>query len=303
MPKCIKLNGLVSLAAILLVGCFALVACHKEQEAVVPMSIRLVSIPQDLVALDDPSPVEVKLSVPAIMTKRLNLIELDHVIDLSSARAGIFHVKLTKEMVAHKAPLGFSVVSITPDSFAIKLDNRIEKLVPVIPDFVNEPAPGFAVSRLTSSPSIVRLAGAASILEVISAIRTTPVDLAGLVESTRRRTALNWANYTHVEALNGNLVDVNVVIEEKQGERWVDAEVEGRGTSHKFAVSPQRLKLQLQGPVNTLKTFLRANPVRVYVDLSGLAIGTYVRPALIEPPLDTIVLAAKPEVFAVRIFD
>jgi hypothetical protein len=43
--------------------------------------------------------------------------------------------------------------------------------------------------------------------------------------------------------------------------------------------------------------------MQVHVDLKGLKPGTYVRHAVIEPPLDTTLVEAKPEIFTVKVYE
>ena len=59
----------------------------------------------------------------------------------------------------------------------------------------------------------------------------------------------------------------------------------------------------IRGPVNTIKRLAQGNGIRVYVDLKGLKPGMYIHPAVIDPPLNTTLLEAKPEVFTVQLFE
>jgi NADH dehydrogenase FAD-containing subunit len=53
--------------------------------------------------------------------------------------------------------------------------------------------------------------------------------------------------------------------------------------------------------MQTLETLTQDNGVEVYVELEDLVPGTYVRRAVIKPPLNTTLVEAKPKVFTVKV--
>ncbi|RLI68012.1 MAG: hypothetical protein DRP02_13450 [Candidatus Gerdarchaeota archaeon] len=167
---------------------------------------------------------------------------------------------------------------------------------------VNEPAPGYIVSSVTASPSTIRLMGAASILDTISAVRTTPVDLVGLTEPSKRSVALNLNDSPDVQPVKEGLVEINIEIEEKIIEQMIQSQVLGTGTNYKYEIRPEKIELLLKGPEKTLKKLMQDDGIDVRVDLEGLKPGIYLRHAIIEPPLDITLLEAKPETFMIEIF-
>ena len=183
------------------------------------------------------------------------------------------------------------------------IDNRMEKTVPVVPDLNEDPAPGYIISRVVADPSLVQLSGPMSVLEAISAVRTTPIKVGGLTETTKKEVALNLNHDPHVQAIGENLVDVEIVVEQKIVEKRLNLPVHAVAGSLRYVITPDRIELLLRGPVNTLKKLSEDNGVQVHVDLAGLKPGTYVRPATIEPPLDTTLVEAKPEVFTVEVLE
>ena len=140
-------------------------------------------------------------------------------------------------------------------------------------------------------------------LEKITEIRTTPIDLTGLMETIQKRVALNLDNSPHVRPVGESLIEITIEIEEKVVEVSILAPVEGTGTNSRYEITPDRITLVLRGPENTLKTLVQGNNIRVHIDLQGLEPGTHLRRAVIEPPLNTSLLDAKPERFTVQIHE
>jgi YbbR domain-containing protein len=273
----------------------------RSAETTLPLFVEFVSIPEGLVVIGRIPAMEAQIRGPSGILKSLKETTLSHGIALASAEPGRLHVKIAPETV--KAPQGTSVLEVHPSSFFVRIDKRVEKSLPVAPHLKNKPVTGHVVSTVTPSPSKIRLSGPASVLEKITEIRTTPIDLAGMMETTQKRVALNLDHSPHVRPVGESLIEITIEVEEKIVETSLLARVEGTGTDRKFEIKPDRIALVLRGPENTLKTLVQGNGLRVHVDLHGLDPGIHLRRAVIEPPLNTSLLDAKPERFTVEIYE
>lgn len=272
----------------------------RSAEMTVPLVINFTSLPEHLVVVGRIPVVEVRLKGPVALIKGLEVASLNHQIPLPSVKPGRLHVKIPPDTV--HAPQGTSVRDVSPASFFVRIDTCVEKLVPVLPDLNHEAVTGFEVSTVTVSPPRIRLTGPHSVLEKITAVRTTPIDLTGLTETMRKKVALNLNHSPNVRPVDETLIEVTVQVKEKIVEVSLSVHVAAIGTDLKYAISPERIKILLRGPQNTLKTLSAEKNIRVYVDLEGLKPGTYSRHAVIEPPLDTSLVEAEPEIFVVKIF-
>jgi YbbR domain-containing protein len=224
---------------------------------------------------------------------------LSYDVDLSAATPGPLVVKMSPDEI--EVPRRVSVVRIEPSSFTVTIDNRMGKIMPVVPDLNGDPAPGYVISRVVAVPSIVALSGPMSVLEAMTAVRTTPIDVGGLTETTRKEVALHLNRDPHVQAFGESPVEVEIVVEYKIVEKRLTLPVHAMPGNLKYVITPDSIELLLRGPENTLKKLSQDNGVQVHVDIADLKPGTYVRPATIEPPLDTTLVEAKPEVFTVEI--
>ena len=271
----------------------------KNAETTLPFFVEFVNVPEGLVIIDRVPVMEARIKGPNGILSTLKETTLNHGFPLSSAEPGRLHVKLSPENV--DAPKGTSVLEINPSSFFVRIDKRAEKLVPVVPHLENDPVIGHVVSTVTPDPSMVRLSGPASVLEKIMEIKTTPINLSGLMETAQKTVALHLDNSLHVRPLGDGLIEITIEVEEKIIETSVLAPVSGTGTNHRYGITPDRITLVLRGPENTLKTLAKGNNMRVHINLEGLEPGIHVRRAIIEPPLNTSVVEAKPERFTVQL--
>ena len=291
--------AIVLTVLLLLVG--ALLFFGRGEEITLALPVRFTGIPHELLVAADVPVLEARLSGRSRLLKGLKDMELTHEIDLTSAKPGTLLIEVSPETI--KVPRGVSVLEVHPASFTISIDKRKEKLVPVEPDLRNDPAAGYIVSKVVASPSTIKLTGPAGVLEKISALRTTPIDLAGLTEPTKKKVALNLNRNPYVHPVGDRLVEVEIVVEEKIAERWMDIRVQVTSTKYTYEITPEWIKLLIRGPVNTIKRLAQGHGIRVYVDLKGLKPGMYIHPAVIDPPLNTTLLEAKPEVFTVQLFE
>lgn len=289
---------IVTTLVLLLAG--SLLFYADQDEVTVAIPVRLSHVPEDLiVARDTPIVLEVRLKGPSRVVRGVEAPGLCCEVDLSPAEPGPLFVKISPEMI--RVPPQVSILETDPASFTITIDQRMDKVVPVVPDLNKDPAPGYLIPRVVATPSTVQLTGPMSVLEKMSAVRTTPVDVGGLTETVKKKVALNLNHDPHVRAVGEGLVEIEIVVEQKTAEKWLDMAVRPSGGKHQCVITPDRIAVLLKGPVYTLEKVGGGNCVDVYVDLADLKPGTYVRRAVIKPPLDTTVLKAKPEVFTVKV--
>jgi len=266
---------LLIIAALFLLLGVGLFFYENQDEVTLAIPVKLEHIPHDLIALrNTPIVLEARLKGPSRILKALANSQVYYGIDLSEAKPGPLFINLSPEMV--KAPPRVSALEIDPGSLSLTIDTRIEKSVPVVPDLNKDPAPGYIISRVVASPSTVRLTGPMRVLEKISAVRTTPE----------------------------HLVEVEIAVEQKIVEKWLDIAVQATGGNYyRYVITPDRVEVLLRGPMNTLKNLARDNGIQACVNLDGLGPGTYMRRAAIKPPLNTALLEARPEVFTVKVLE
>ena len=273
----------------------------RDREIILAIPVSFTDIPQELLIAGDPPVLEVRLRGPSRILKSLKDSQPCHLIDMAAAKPGQLFIKTLPETI--NVPQRVSVLKVHPASFTISIDKRMEKLVPVEPELNNDPAPGYVVSKVVTTPLAIRLTGPASVLEDITRVRTTPIDLAGLTESAKKKAALNLNHNPYVQSADDSLVEVEIAIKEKIIEEWMNIRVRAKGARYRYEITPGRIKLLLSGPVNTMKKLAQGDGIKVYVDLKGLKPGTCLRPAVIRPPLNTTLVRAEPEVFSVEVFE
>ena len=292
--------GLLILVALALFLGASLLFCVEKDEITLAIPVAFEHIHHDLIAVHNTPVLEARLRGPSRALKALKDRQLSYDIDLSAAKPGPLFIKISPDRI--KVPRRVSVVEIDPASFTITIDKRVDKILPIVADLHKDPAPAYVISRVVTIPSMIQLSGPVSVLDKISAVRTTPVDVGGLTETMKKKVALNLNHNPHVQTIGNSLVEVEIVVEEKIVEKWLNIAIQTTGSHYRYVITPDHIEILLRGPVNTLKELAQDNGIPVYVDLEGLKPGTYVRRAIIKPPLNTALVESKPEVFTVKVF-
>ena len=135
--------------------------------------------------------------------------ELHAVLDLTHVKTigKDMSVQLDRQMIKH--PLRVRVVGVMPAQVTVRIDQMIEKELPVQPQVTGEPMTGFGVERVLIRPQSVRMKGLKSQLEKLSGIETLPVDLTG-----RRASFREWVELAPLDPNAG-----------PKDRRWVEVDV------------------------------------------------------------------------------
>ena len=290
---------LIIFTAIIILLCLGLLFYEKKDQITMAVTVKLDHIPHELIVVRETPVLEARLEGPQRILQDLKNTQLFYKIDLSSVKPGPLPIKTSPDMI--EVPWRVSVLEIDPATFTITIEKQTEKIVPIVADLNKDPAPGYIISRVVPTPSTVRITGPMSVLDKISVVHTTPVDVEGLTDTIKKKVALNLTHNPHVQAIGVNLVELEIEVEEKMVEKWLDMAIQVKGGNYRYVIKPDRIEILLKGPMNTIKKLTQDDGVQVYVDLKGLKPGTYVRPAVIEPPLNTTLVEAKPEKFTVKL--
>ncbi|HSJ52841.1 MAG TPA: CdaR family protein, partial [Anaerolineae bacterium] len=231
------------------------------------------------------SPPSVRVFGPLPALQRVSTIT--GTIDITGAREDV-----TQRVAV--APRGASGEGITglewePDIVQVSLDiqRRVgyKPEVEVVPDLRGEPAAGYRRGSVSVLPSKVTLAGPTSVLDSLpSFVKTLPVTITNASDDLTMRVPLTVPN--SVVVVETNFVTVNIGILPILSSRSLTGTVELQGlrSGYQATVSPMMVEVVLEGP-ETLLNALTPEDLRIYVNLSGLTVGTYrIDPVVLAPP-------------------
>lgn len=173
--------GLKFLSTCIAALLWLVVAGERVVERVMRAPVEMQNLPEGLELVGNPpDTVEVRLRGPSGALSRMAAGDMSAVIDLGTARPGrrLFHITQSSVHV----PYGMEVVQVGPSTLTMEFEMSGVRLVPVEPDVEGRPADGYEVTRVTSDPETVEVAGPESALKRLRAAMTEPVS----VENQRR---------------------------------------------------------------------------------------------------------------------
>jgi hypothetical protein len=184
---------------------------ERTSERSYHMPLSIVNIPaRSLVASALPASVDVRLRGPFTALRQLEPDKLEAVLDLKSAEPGEVVYRFTPDDV--NVPPEVEVISISPPEVRFLLDSLQERILPVVPTLVGQPAPGMRVAEARAEPGQARVAGPAGALARMSSVPTAAVSVEGRGTGFSSPASLELAG-TGLRLRQNPVVVVNVRIE------------------------------------------------------------------------------------------
>ena len=105
------------------------------------------------------------------------------VLDLATARPGrrLFHI--TQNQVS--VPYGLEIVQVGPSTLTMEFEVSGIRKVPVEPDIDGRPASGYEITKVTSDPEMVEVAGPETALKRLQSAITEPVSVTDQTRTVR----------------------------------------------------------------------------------------------------------------------
>lgn len=182
---------------------------------------------------------------------------------------------------------GLEVVSISPQTVPVRLDERVEVDLPVVINTRGEPAQGYELLSQTVVPETIRVSAPGSYFPDFQSVETETIDLSGLVRSTERRVSLNIQR-PHVHYSRDIPIVVRLEVGTVESSRTlVDLPIHPTGTETEgCSVEPDRFRISVSGPQSLVDSMDSSN-IYGTIDCDAWSEegpGTY----LVEPALQNV---------------
>lgn len=279
----------------------ALVAqASAKEEAHIKIPVVPLNIKQGMISTGETlQHIEIHVLGPSALLESLSSLKLTYDLDLTDVDIGHHVIPVDKDCV--KLPQGLSIAAINPPQIHVRLDEEIEKELPLKIYFKGKPAPGYAVAKTMVIPDRVLLKGPKQLIDDIQYISTFPIDVTGVSESFKKEVPLVLRENVQIVPTSPPII-AQVDIEELIITKTLkEIRVQGRDTSHAFQISPALITIQVKGPANALKELSSKDDFNVYINLKDLQPGVFVRRATIELPVDITLVNVEPKIFTVTI--
>lgn len=179
--------GLKLLSLILALTVYLLVNSDRDREIKLNVDV-LYKEPEDKVLVSErPEKLNVVVRGPWRRLRHFDEREVEPVkFDLSQMSAG--EVTISNDMV--RVPGGLAVVAVSPRSFRVAFEKKVEKTVAVAVSTMGRTLHGYAVKSVTVTPATVAARGAQGVIAALSTLPGREVRVDGRSDSFEAETAL-----------------------------------------------------------------------------------------------------------------
>lgn len=259
---------------------------QTESERPAKVSVESRNLSKKLILTSDlPSELEIKVSGPRNIIRKIRDRDLRYVVDLAKVPAGSMVFKIYDRQI-EGLPKTIKVTQITPSQIEVKISNRDNKLVDVVPVPRGAPADGFEVVDLKVEPKQIEISGAAEELEALAAVDTEIIDVAGRSETFTKEVGIDLVG-RHVEAMLQQSVVVTVHIEEKiVSQIFEGVPIRISNCDYICESNLTQLSIKLQGKPEEIEALLKQREgLYLLVDAKGLQPDRQVKiePTLVAP--------------------
>ncbi len=251
------------------------VAGDRVVERALRVPIEFQNLPQGLeIVGEPPESVDVRLRASSGALGRLAPGDMAAVIDLRTARPGrrLFH--LTPAAV--KGPYGIEVVQVVPSTLPIAFENSAVRIVQIRPSVEGQPAPGYEVGTITSSPATVEIVGPESSLRGLDEAMTEPISIANATRPIREVVTVGVAD-PNVRLRTPQTAEVTVQVVTGSSQRTlsqVPVQIRNLDNGLRARVVPAVVQLAIRGTGRAV-TDLTLDAMEVTVSGAGLPVGDH----------------------------
>ncbi len=194
----------ILLAAIL----WYFVVSERSGETAISVPLDFRNIPNSLIIIENPEEsVNLRISGPATLLRRLSPKNVKAILDLSDAKPG--EAKFTIQPEHITLPRGLRVTMVSPASIVLTIDELLRKTLPVEVILVGKPLEGFKFTRVGIDPPVVEILGARNELSRLKRISTGEIDISGFKKDAVKKVPLNLAGL-HIKSISTEEVKVNL---------------------------------------------------------------------------------------------
>lgn len=183
-----------------------------------------------------------------------------------------------------------SIQSVYPSDMVVRTEPKLERVVPVQPNFKGDAQEGYEVPRklVKVTPKEVRIWGAKSSVKQVSELMTIPVDLQPLDKDSRIEVQIQKPAYSFL-FLDQERIRLDIPVMVKQGEITLDKQdigVKGCPEGMVCHVQPPAVNVTLAGPIPTLLKLKKGElPIDIFVDAADYD-ATVVKHGAVRPVCD-----------------
>jgi YbbR domain-containing protein len=272
----------------------------------VTLPVEIVNLPRDLIISNQfKKQIEVTVSGQRSLIRGMAEQHISRSIDLSKATPGTIVIQNDPDSIS--LPRGLSILRVQPPTLTLLLDRLIQKELPIKPILVGKVHKDFRLDSVTVDPLTLKISGPQAILDQEENLRTLPIVINGLSESTVKQVSLALKN--EISDLIGEpVVAVRLNLSALKKEmKFTDIPIDfehdkGKQTEMIYRLSPPTVSIKAEIPQgmirkpNGLKSLFHAK-----IRPETLQPGSVKLKVLVEAPTQIKIISVSPDTVTLKI--
>lgn len=183
---------------------------ERRLELAYAVPIELKNVPQGMVVTNDlPKNIDIRLSGPRALLSDLTQKDVRISIDLLGLKPGVTTFSRLDDHL--RLPGGIQVTRISPSFVDVKLEQLVDKTVPLRPRLVGQLPVGFRLVALEISPEQVIVQGAEGEISGVSEVLTERIELAEIKGSSELTVALEYrGKYSQIKDIKNAKIRLQI---------------------------------------------------------------------------------------------
>lgn len=187
---------------------------EDKVDMTVNIPVEIVNMPESLIISNQfKKDLEVTVNGPRSLIRRISSQHISRTIDLSGAKSGTIIIKNTLDTIS--LPRGVRLLRIKPTDIILRLDQLIQKNIPIIANTTGKPAQGYKVNQININPTFIPITGPQTILDNNKSLFTKPIDISNLATTAQVNTSLDLSPEI-INLVGEPVVNVNIIIGPEQ---------------------------------------------------------------------------------------
>lgn len=215
-------------------------------DLIVTMPLELRNLPTDLVIANQyKKDIEVALSGPRRLIQDMRQQNISLPIDLSTAQPGAMVIQNKADAIP--LPQGISVQRVQPATLTLLVDRLVQKDFPISPVTKGKPATGYSLESLSLKPPRITVTGPQTVLEKEQHLKTSAIDLEGLMTSTTVQAHLDL-NEAMIKLIGETVIEARVALKETMVRKTIRGVMIKRPGGEEIRFTPNMVTVEAEIP-------------------------------------------------------
>lgn len=215
-------------------------------DLIVTMPLELRNLPTDLVIANQyKKDIEVALSGPRRLIQDMRQQNISLPIDLSTAQPGAMVIQNKADAIP--LPQGISVQRVQPATLTLLVDRLVQKDFPISPVTKGKPATGYSLESLSLKPPRITVTGPQTVLEKEQHLKTSTIDLEGLMTSTTVQAHLDL-NEAMIKLIGETVIEARVALKETMVRKTIRGVMIKRPGGEEIRFTPNMVTVEAEIP-------------------------------------------------------